>query len=212
MSEDEPPELEPPDGTHEGVHLEANASEGATAIVAGRDVYITYAYGVRHRRRAESRGPVPKCPYPGLAAFEQQHAQWFFGRDELVSELTTRLDQRLRTGGMQMVVAPSGAGKTSLLRAGLLPRLSNGALEGADRWPKVVLTPTAEPLRALATGIAALTGGGVRLSPPRLPPHTIRTPSRTHRSASATGSHPRPGRRQGLVRMTSCWVARVIAT
>ncbi|MFE9889640.1 hypothetical protein [Streptomyces scopuliridis] len=161
MSEDEPPELDPPDGTHEGVHLEANASEGATAIVAGRDVYITYAYGVRHRRRAESRGPVPKCPYPGLAAFEQQHAQWFFGRDELVSELTTRLDQRLRTGGMQMVVAPSGAGKTSLLRAGLLPRLSNGALEGADRWPKVVLTPTAEPLRALATGIAALTGGTV---------------------------------------------------
>ncbi|MFE3142548.1 hypothetical protein [Streptomyces scopuliridis] len=161
MSEDEPPELDPPDGTHEGVHLEANASEGATAIVAGRDVYITYAYGVRHRRRAESRGPVPKCPYPGLAAFEQQHAQWFFGRDELVSELITRLDQRLRTGGMQMVVAPSGAGKTSLLRAGLLPRLSNGALEGADRWPKVVLTPTAEPLRALATGIAALTGGTV---------------------------------------------------
>ncbi|MGW2512924.1 nSTAND1 domain-containing NTPase [Streptomyces scopuliridis] len=121
MSEDEPPELDPPDGTHEGVHLEANASEGATAIVAGRDVYITYAYGVRHRRRAESRGPVPKCPYPGLAAFEQRHAQWFFGRDELVSELTTRLDQLLRTGGMRMVVAPSGAGKTSLLRAGLLP-------------------------------------------------------------------------------------------
>lgn len=37
-------------------------------------------------------------------------ARWFFGRDELTAELVARLDERLRTGGMQVVVAPSGAG------------------------------------------------------------------------------------------------------
>ncbi|MEU4445433.1 hypothetical protein AB0K14_26390 [Actinosynnema sp. NPDC050801] len=45
----------------------------------------------------------------GLAAFGREQAQWFFGRDELISNLTTRLDARLRTGGVQVVVAPSRA-------------------------------------------------------------------------------------------------------
>jgi hypothetical protein len=69
-----------------------------------------------------------------------------------------RLDSRLRTGGVQGVVAPSGAGKSSLLQAGLLPKLDNGALPGSSRWPRMVFTPTAYPLAALASQIAALTG------------------------------------------------------
>ncbi|MFD8981238.1 AAA family ATPase [Streptomyces sp. NPDC059564] len=143
----------------EAVHLEAHAAEGASVTMAGRDVNVTHtsADGLGTRRRTVARTPVPECPYPGLAAFEGRHARWFFGRDRLVAELTARLDQRLGTGGMQMVVAPSGAGKTSLLRAGLLPRLAQGTLPGSERWPKLVLTPTAEPVRALASRIAALT-------------------------------------------------------
>jgi hypothetical protein len=84
-------------------------------------------------------------------------ARWFFGRDELISRLVARLDERSRGGGMQVVVvAPSGAGKSSLLHAGLLPQLEGGALPGSSRWPRIVLTPTAHPLLALATPIAAL--------------------------------------------------------
>lgn len=67
---------------------------------------------------------------------------------------------------MQVVVAPSGAGKSSLLQAGLLPRLDSDALPGSSRWPKLVLTPTAHPLAALATQIGSLTGA-VRQSSPR---------------------------------------------
>ncbi|HSZ30685.1 MAG TPA: WD40 repeat domain-containing protein, partial [Pseudonocardiaceae bacterium] len=99
-----------------------------------------------------------ECPYPGLASFERTQARWFFGRDQLTAKLITRLDARLRTGGVQVVVAPSGAGKSSLLRAGLLPKLEDGALPGSRRWPTIVFTPTAHPLAALATQIAALTG------------------------------------------------------
>lgn len=99
---------------------------------------------------------VGECPYPGLASFGRVQARWFFGRDELISRLVARLDERSRGGGMQVVVAPSGAGKSSLLHAGLLPQLEGGALPGSSRWPRIVLTPTAHPLLALATPIAAL--------------------------------------------------------
>lgn len=57
-----------------------------------------------------------------------------------------------------MVVAPSGAGKSSLLHAGLLPKLASSALPGSSRWPRVVFTPTTEPVAALATQIALLSG------------------------------------------------------
>ncbi|MEV8530892.1 hypothetical protein [Streptomyces sp. NPDC051211] len=159
---DQAPEPDRTGGPGEGIHLEAHASDGASITQAARDIHITHASsdGLDNRRRTVSGAPVPECPYPGLAAFEPQHARWFFGRDRLVAELTSRLDRRLSTGGIQMVVAPSGAGKTSLLRAGLLPRLDQGALPGADRWPKLVVTPTSEPLKALAARIAALTGTG----------------------------------------------------
>ncbi|MGK5543231.1 nSTAND1 domain-containing NTPase [Streptomyces sp. URMC 127] len=159
MGGDAAPEPGAREGTRESLRQEAHASEGATVVMAGGNVFITYTNGVRQRQRTEPGAPMPQCPYPGLAAFGPDHERWFFGRDRLVTELILRLDQRLRTGGMQMVVAPSGAGKTSLLRAGLLPRLDQGALEDSDHWPKLVLTPTAEPMRALARGIAALTGG-----------------------------------------------------
>ena len=108
-------------------------------------------------RRTESDSVATQCPYPGLAAFEREQARWFFGRDELVAELVALLDDRLRTGGIQVVVAPSGAGKSSLLHAGLLPKLDSGALPGSSRWPQLVFTPTAHPLTALATQIASLT-------------------------------------------------------
>ncbi|MDQ3152244.1 MAG: hypothetical protein M3R63_11155, partial [Actinomycetota bacterium] len=93
-----------------------------------------------------------------MAAFGRKQAGWFFGRDQLTAEFITRLDARLHAGGVQVVVAPSGAGKSSLLHARLLPKLDNGALPGSSRWPTMVFTPTADPLAALATQIAALTG------------------------------------------------------
>ena len=93
-----------------------------------------------------------------MASFGREQAQWFFGRDQLTAELTARLDARLLTGGVQVVVAPSGAGKSSLLHAGLLPQLDNGALPGSSRWPRIVFTPTADPLAALATQIGERIG------------------------------------------------------
>ncbi|MEO7196719.1 MAG: ATP-binding protein, partial [Pseudonocardiaceae bacterium] len=153
-SGEQPPEQPPP-----SVRLEAHASGEARVTQAGRDLHLHYRDGVHDERRAESGKAIQgECPYPGLASFGREQSRWFFGRDELTAELVTRLDTRLRGGGVQVVVAPSGAGKSSLLHAGLLPQLAAGALEGSSRWPALVITPTAHPLAALATEIAALTG------------------------------------------------------
>ncbi|MGH3870501.1 MAG: hypothetical protein ACRDSR_03135 [Pseudonocardiaceae bacterium] len=139
----------------DSVRLEAHASGDASINQAARDLHVHYPDGVR--RIAPGAHP-PECPYPGLASFGREQAKWFFGRDQLTAELTARLDARLRAGGMQIVVAPSGAGKSSLLQAGLLAQLDSGALPGSSPWSKMVFSPTADPLAALATQIASLTG------------------------------------------------------
>ncbi|MEV4072193.1 WD40 repeat domain-containing protein [Nonomuraea fuscirosea] len=146
-------------GDGRDVHLTAHASGDAVVHQAGRDQHFHYGDGVRERRRGGAAGQ--ECPYPGLAAFGRDQARWFFGRDEVVAELIDRLDGRLERGGPQLVVAPSGAGKSSLLRAGLLPRLEAGALPGSAAWTVLTLTPGADPLRALAAAIRTRTGGSV---------------------------------------------------
>ncbi|MFC6081757.1 nSTAND1 domain-containing NTPase [Sphaerisporangium aureirubrum] len=139
------------------VRLEAYASGDARIHQAARDQHFHYGEAGDARRRAAAGGTVAECPYPGLAAFGPDQARWFFGRDGLIADLVARLDRRLGDGGIQMVVAPSGAGKSSLLRAGLLPRLEQGTLPGSHRWPRMLFTPTATPLRALAVQLCALT-------------------------------------------------------
>ena len=87
-----------------------------------------------------------ECPYKGLAAYQPQDAAFFFGREALVDELVRRvhLQQVLVVGG------PSGGGKSSLVRAGLIPALSAGALLGSDSWRVVLFTPGRDPLAELS--------------------------------------------------------------
>ncbi|MFI6504280.1 helix-turn-helix domain-containing protein [Nonomuraea typhae] len=110
-------------------------------------------------RLAPAKPAGGECPYPGLDAFGPGSAQWYFGRDEATAELTMRLASRIDGGGPLIVVAPSGAGKSSLLGAGLVPALARGALPraGSSEWPVILFTPTARPMERL-TGIL----GGLR--------------------------------------------------
>ncbi|WP_141723284.1 nSTAND1 domain-containing NTPase [Micromonospora matsumotoense] len=99
------------------------------------------------------------CPYRGLLPFEQDHAAVFYGRERLTAELVTILATRLTGLGILVVTGASGAGKSSLLRAGLLPELTRGSLaDGSAQWPRIVLTPTREPLAELAAHLAVLGG------------------------------------------------------
>lgn len=84
------------------------------------------------------------CPFKGLIAFEEEDRGLFFGREELVANLVARLEQ----DRVLAVVGPSGSGKSSLIRAGLLPALREGK-SLRERWTSAVITPGRHPLRSL---------------------------------------------------------------
>jgi WD40 repeat protein len=103
---------------------------------------------------------VPRgCPYRGLLPFEEADAQAFYSRERLAAELAATLAARVTRGGLVIVTGASGAGKSSLLQAGLLPLLAQGQqVPGSDRWPRIAMTPTRDPLTELAARLSALGG------------------------------------------------------
>ncbi|MCQ0004143.1 hypothetical protein LUX73_04845 [Actinomadura madurae] len=118
------------------------------------------------RRTRPGRPPEPGaawsdgCPYRGLVAFTEADAGVFYGRETVTAQLVARLAQRLTGAGPLVVTGASGAGKSSLLRAGLLPAAGRGELsEAARQWPRHVLDrPTGSPLERLAILVAGLAG------------------------------------------------------
>jgi DNA-binding SARP family transcriptional activator/WD40 repeat protein len=88
------------------------------------------------------------CPFKGLATFEAADAFYFCGRERLITELIARL----ASGTFIGIVGPSGVGKSSLLRAGVLPALGAGALPGSADWRVVLVRPGADIEEALASG------------------------------------------------------------
>jgi len=93
-------------------------------------------------RQAPARAPGEDRPYPGLSAFTEADAEQFFGREAEVAALWAKLGRQKLLG----VIGPSGVGKTSFLRAGLIPRLPAG-------WDVAYLTPGASPAAALARAL-----------------------------------------------------------
>jgi DNA-binding SARP family transcriptional activator len=102
------------------------------------------------RRPPEAGDDV--VPYVGLRPFDVADSRYFFGRDAAVQ----RLVEVLATQGSAVVVGPSGSGKSSVVRAGLLPALAKAAIPDADTWPVAVLEPGAAPLTALAAALGAV--------------------------------------------------------
>ncbi|KAB2348460.1 nSTAND1 domain-containing NTPase [Actinomadura rudentiformis] len=99
-------------------------------------------------------------PYKGLATYSEADADVFVGREEMTAQLVSTLSQRLTRPGLLIVTGASGAGKSSLLRAGLSPAIARGGLsEPARLWPRHVMDqPTRAPLTNLAGLLAGLAG------------------------------------------------------
>jgi WD40 repeat protein/DNA-binding SARP family transcriptional activator len=95
------------------------------------------------------------CPFRGLAPFDAAHAEYFFGRERLVADLVARLIGST----LIAVVGSSGSGKSSVLRAGLLPALADGVLPGSERWRQVVMRPGEHPLAELRRALARVASG-----------------------------------------------------
>ena len=115
-----------------------------------------------HRlRRLPGRRPADApIPYRGLASFQPDEAGWFFGRENLIDVVVSHLGELYRDGGLLFVVGPSGSGKSSLLRAGVIPALRSGVLgePGSATWPMALFTPGTGPIEELAGQLARVTG------------------------------------------------------
>ena len=108
------------------------------------------------RARLSSDGRVGRAeaPYRGLEPYSEDDAGLFCGREAATAEVLELLDkmshERDPTGSVLVVVGPSGSGKSSLLRAGVVPAVRTGRLDGAGRtWGTAVITPGLAPLEAL---------------------------------------------------------------
>ena len=141
---------------------------GALGVQVGEgNTQIIYAYG----RQTWADGVVPPplatvsgvvdSPYRGLNTFEERDAPFFFGREAAATQVLARMSRQIDGAGLLVVSGVSGAGKSSLLRAGVLPRLRLIGLVSiahARSWPCLLFTPARAPLDELAVRVARLAG------------------------------------------------------
>jgi len=111
----------------------------------------------------------PANPYKGLRAFDISDARDFFGREEVIEKLVARLAlvptpsnpflaklSRDTTGRFLAIVGPSGSGKSSLIKAGLIPVLRRGDVPGSDHWFTVQFVPGKRPLDQLEVALTRI--------------------------------------------------------
>ena len=140
-----------------GSYVSGDASAGADFVgrdqITGESVVIQHYYGPAPTEPPEPM-PLPDvpCPYRGLEFFDVQHAANYFGR----ADMTAKLLAKVQECNFIAVVGPSGSGKSSLVRAGLMVALQNGAIAGSRDWRLETFRPGEHPLLALAAKLVPL--------------------------------------------------------
>jgi len=100
---------------------------------------------------ASAQAVEPLCPYRGLEPFHEDDAPLFFGRDKFADDLL----QKVLAHPLVAVVGPSGSGKSSVVQAGLLPRLRREGWPN-ETWEAVIFTPREHPFHSLAKELLPL--------------------------------------------------------
>lgn len=106
-----------------------------------------------------SLSKFPPNPYKGLGAFQETDGDLFFGRENQVVNLRSRLRYLFEAESvirLLPIFGPSGSGKSSLVRAGLIPELAKHPMPGCDRSRVAILTPGSYPLESLAVVLARI--------------------------------------------------------
>ncbi len=142
------------DGAPDLDHAELAELAGATWVDfrGGQttvDVLADLTHILARRGIGDSRrtAQIAECPYRGLEPFDEAHAAAFVGRESDIAELL----ERVREHRFLAVVGPSGSGKSSLVRAGLIPALRAGRLDGSSDWPILVIRPGTDPSSELVS-------------------------------------------------------------
>ena len=94
---------------------------------------------------------LAKMPFPGLRSYNPDEREMFFGRDRQLDELL----RKIRTNRFLAVVGNAGGGKSSLVKASLVPKLQEGfAGQAGSNWRIAICTPGNNPIANLATQLA----------------------------------------------------------
>jgi serine/threonine protein kinase len=101
-------------------------------------------------RRSTAELQIDESPYAGLSSFQENDAGKFFGRNREIAAMVTRIRDR----PLIAVVGSSGVGKSSFVRAGLVPALKRSG----EQWETIVTRPGRKPMDALAAIIAPMIG------------------------------------------------------
>jgi len=175
---DEPAELinavsAEPAGASDLRRLTVRQGVVGSILIAGDGNVVTQTVTIIHQysraepepeQPARSATAFPPSPYKGLEAFYEEDADRFFGRSAVVDTLWRRLRdlQTLPLPGqaararLLAIIGPSGSGKSSVARAGLIPELARRPISGLANPRVAVVIPHTEPIEALATVLARL--------------------------------------------------------
>jgi WD40 repeat protein len=141
--------------------VDARHAQGVQVGDHATQINYFYSRGVASPPHITHQAEI-EAPYMGLRAFREQDAALFFGREGAVTRVLELISSRLDGPGNLVVISgASGAGKSSLLHAGVLPRLRGSGLPSrpeAASWPCLAFSPASEPLGELAIQVARLTG------------------------------------------------------
>lgn len=120
-------------------------------------VYCARQLGlVAGRDNEQTLEPPGDNPYRGLDAFQPDDAPVFFGREMFVERLLTHLGRNGSTPRFLALVGPSGSGKSSVIRAGLIPALNQGQIPGGNTWTVTTMSPRHNPFLELETALRAV--------------------------------------------------------
>ena len=114
---------------------------------------LTDAHPVVISYEEEETGVEVANPFKGLRAFSEADAENFFGRETLVQQLLARLGEGGELSRFLGVIGPSGSGKSSVVRAGLIPALRRGGLPGSENWFVVEMLPGKHPFEELEASL-----------------------------------------------------------
>src|SRR6266508_1174254 len=137
-----------------GINIGGNISGN---ITIGNTGYTVEQVSVLLTQITSTFQPKPfdgRCPYKGLDVFEEDDADLFFGRERLVEDLVSRVKESRTV----FITGPSGSGKSSLVRAGLINALKQGTIKElhSESWLVATIKPGREPINALARAVASL--------------------------------------------------------
>ena len=150
----------------DGARIKGGVHYGDKNVITIQHVTVYRSHSPQPDDAPEARKTdIGPNPYLGLGAFQEQDADRFFGREKLTQTLWEKFRDLNEPGGVEKkirllpILGPSGSGKSSVARAGLIPELARNPLPGYSRARVGIFTPGTDPVYALAGILARMTTG-----------------------------------------------------